>query len=340
MKHWNLLPQAVYPAVSALVLIALTQEPALGQDKTAGAETATSPEQPLNPAATTEVPAADDSIEKLGLAAERFVAAFNERDAAAIAALFMPRGEIHGRDGTMISGRDEIEAFYAGIFADESAPEIALEASSVQLVSPEMAIEDGVIHFTYPGDEPVRSISYSATQLRQPDGSWLTAISRDKSEITPPSEQIKPLHWLIGEWTLEGEDGVRVDMVIDLDQRENYLLGEALITNTEGDAQSSSLRIGWNPATSSLYWWIFDSEGGHATGQWARRDDQWLIHNTVVTAENEATSSSQTLTRDGPDCMVWGETNRTVAGETLPDTSFRFVRRAPAPASKLTKDSH
>jgi hypothetical protein len=125
-------------------------------------------------------------------------------------------------------------------------------------------------------------------------------------------------------------------MVIQPDQRENYLLGEALITNPDGDAQSSSLRIGWNPATSSMYWWTFDSEGGHTAGQWARRDDQWLIHNTVVTAENEATSSSQTLIREGADAMVWVATNRTVAGETLPDISFRFVRRAPAPGSKIT----
>jgi uncharacterized protein (TIGR02246 family) len=326
MKIRNPFPRAVLPAAAALVFV-FAQPPAFGQDNTAGAEPAGKPAQADKP---------DDAIETLGLAAERFVAAFNKRDASAIAALFMPSGEIRGRDGTIISGREEIETFYKGIFAADSVPGIALEASSVHFISPDIAIEDGVVHFTYAEDEPVRSISYTATQLRQADGSWLTAISRDKLEVTPPSEQIKPLRWLIGEWTLEGEEGVRVDMVIQPDQRENYLLGEALITNPDGDAQSSSLRIGWNPATSSMYWWTFDSEGGHTAGQWARRDDQWLIHNTGVTAENEATSSSQTLIREGADAMVWVATNRTVAGETLPDISFRFVRRAPAPGSKIT----
>jgi uncharacterized protein (TIGR02246 family) len=331
MKFRNHFPQALLPAASALVVFVFTQPQVFGQDKAAGAQPADKPEQADKP---------DDAIETLGLAARRFVAAFNGRDAAAIAGLFMPNGEIRGHDGTIISGREEIETFYKGIFAADSVPGIALEASSVHFISPDIAIEDGVVHFTYAEDEPVRSISYSATQLRQADGSWLTAISRDKLEVTPPSEQIKPLRWLIGEWTLEGEDGLRVDMAIHPDERENYLLGEALITTAEGDAQSTSLRIGWNPATSSIHWWNFDSDGGHTTGQWTRQDDHWLIQNSGVTAANETTSSSQSLARDGADSMVWVATNRTVAGETLPAISFRFVRRAPAPGSSLTNDGN
>lgn len=331
MKFRSLLPQAALPAVSALLVLALAHPQAPGQDEAAEPAHAGTSVQAVDP---------DAAIEALGAAADHFVAAFNERNAAAIAALFVPDGEIHGRDGTIISGRDEIEAFYAGIFAGESVPGVALEASSVHFVSPDVAIEEGIVHFTGAEDEPVRSIRYSATQLRQADGTWLTAAACENPEITQPSQQIKPLHWLIGEWTLEGEDGVRVDMVIGLDQRENYLLGEALVTNAQGDAQSSSLRIGWNPATSSVYWWTFDSEGGNAAGQWSRKDGQWLIDNQGVTAEGEATSSSQTLTRDGADSMVWVETNRTSAGDSLPDISFRFVRRAPAPCSKFTEDGH
>jgi uncharacterized protein (TIGR02246 family) len=331
MKIRNPFPRAVLPAATALVFLVFTQPQALCQDKAAGPQPADKPEQADKP---------DDAIETLGLAARRFVAAFNGRDAAAIAGLFMPNGEIRGHDGTIISGREEIETFYHGIFAADSVPGIALEASSVHFISPDIAIEDGVVHFTYAEDEPVRSISYSATQLRQADGSWLTAVSCDKLEVTPPSEQIKPLRWLIGEWTLEGENGLRVDMAIHPDERENYLLGEALITTAEGDAQSTSLRIGWNPATSSIHWWNFDSDGGHTSGQWTRQDDHWLIQNSGVTAANETTSSSQSLARDGADSMVWVATNRTVAGETLPDISFRFVRRAPAPGSSLTNDGN
>lgn len=63
-----------------------------------------------------------------------------------------------------------------------------------------------MIPLTIAGDEPVRSISYTATHAKQADGSWQIAASHSQSETTTPAEQIRPLHWMIGEWTLESED--------------------------------------------------------------------------------------------------------------------------------------
>jgi uncharacterized protein (TIGR02246 family) len=153
------------------------------------------------------------------------------RDAAAIAALFTPLGEIVGSDGETLGGRQAIEDYHSGLFAGEKVPRIALEASDVELIAPGVAIEQGLVHLTLADDEPVRSIGYAVTHVKQADGSWLMAVSRSLSEATTLSERIKPLHWMIGEWTLESDDGVRIDMVIDLDDRENHLLGEALITD-------------------------------------------------------------------------------------------------------------
>jgi hypothetical protein len=201
-----------------------------------------------------------------------------------------------------------------------------------------VAIEEGLVHLTLASEEPVQSVGYTVTHVKQADGTWLMASSSSLSEVSTPAEQIKPLHWMIGEWTLEGEDGMRIDMVIDLDGRENFLLGEALITDAGQAAQSTSLRIGWNPATSSVYWWTFDSEGGNASGPWARRGDEWVVQTTGITADAEATASSRTLIRDG-DTMVWIATERMLAGEALPDLIYRFVRRAPDPLSLLSPEA-
>ena len=271
----------------------------------------------------------DADVESLGKAATRFVAAFNQKDAAAIAALFVETGEIVTRDGDTIHGREDIEARYKEIFAEDEVPQIALEASSVRMVAPGVAIEDGVIHFTTKEDEPVKSISYSATQVKQADGSWLIASTRDQLEVTPPSEYIKPLAWMEGEWTYEGDDGVTMALVMDLDESGNYLLGEAVTTDTDGDSQNTSIRIGWNPATSSVYWWTFDSAGGNASGPWTRTANGWSIRTTGVTADAETNSASQKLSRDGDDTIVWNSTDRTMGGDAQPDISIRFVRRAP-----------
>lgn len=306
--------------VTALtLLLAATSRLALAQE----AQPAAIP----TPTATPE----DDAIEGLGSSAARFVAAFNAKDAATLASLFLPTGEIIGRHGEEIRGRKDIEAFYTTVFSADKVPKIALEASSVRLLTPDVAIEDGLIHSSTDADEPVKSVSYSVTQLRQPDGSWLIASSRDHLELTPPSEHLKPLVWLAGDWTYEGEDGVRMDLALRLDQSGNFLLGEAAATDTAGDVQHTSIRIGWNPAASSICWWTFDSDGGNASGQWTRNGNQWLIRTTGITADAETIASSHQLSRDGDDTIVWKSTDRVIAGEAQPDTTLRFVRRAPDP---------
>jgi uncharacterized protein (TIGR02246 family) len=310
-----------HKAVHAIALLCLSSLPNLhAQDAPAAADQ--------------EQAGLEATFESLGEAAENFVAAYNNKDAAAIAALFTPQGRIIGTDGEALGGREAIKDYYRELFASEKIPQIALEASEVELVDPGTAIEDGLVHLTLADDEPVRSIRYNVTHVKQPDGKWLIAVSRSLSEATKPSERIKPLHWMIGEWTLEREDGMRIEMVIDIDDPGNHLLGEALITKPEAESQTTNLRIGWNPATSSVYWWTFDSEGGNASGPWARRDDEWVVSSNGVTADGEASASSQTLLRDG-DSMVWISTQRILADEALPDMTYRFVRRAPDPISLL-----
>jgi uncharacterized protein (TIGR02246 family) len=287
------------------------------------------------PAATPE----DADVESLGQAAARFVAAFNARDAATIAGLFLPAGEIIGRSGEEIRGREEIQAFYEDLFAGETVPQIALEAASVRIIAPGVAIEDGVVHITTTESEPVKSVSYSVTQIKQPDGSWLIASSRDHLEVTAPSEHLKPLVWLGGEWTYEGDDGVRMELAVGLDDSGNFLLGEAIATDPAGEVQTTSLRIGWNPATSSVYWWTFDSDGGNASGQWTRDGDGWLVRTSGITADGETNAATQRVSMDGGDTILWEATDRVRAGETLPDATLRFVRRAPEPDPEALADS-
>ena len=319
MKTWNFHPHRIAPAVALLL-------PAFFCD------TMAQQAPPAAPPAAADVESLPDAdLLLLGKAAEHFVEAFNQKDATAIAALFLPQGEIVTSKGETFSGREAIQAHYAEVLAAETAPLIALEAHSVRLVTPGVVVEDGVVHLTTSDEEPVTSVAYSATHSKQPDGSWLIATNRDQPAITPPAERLKPLHWLVGEWTLEGEDGLRVDMVLDLDDSGNYLLGESLVTDAEGDSQSTHLRIGWNPATASIYWWTFDSKGGFTAGPWARNGNDWTIATTGFTADAEANSTTQTLTRVREDIMDWSARDRLLVDETLPDIALRFVRRAPDP---------
>ncbi len=309
----------------ALFLLLAAPLPCLAADK------------PAEAAASDDTPA-DADIEALGKAATRFVEAYNKKDAAGVAALFLPNAEMITRDGSTVRGRAEIETRYKEFFAGDDVPQVALEASELRMIAPGIAIEDGTLHFTDPDEsEPVKSITYTATQVKQADGSWLIASTRDQLEVTPPSERIKPLAGLAGDWTFSSDD-LRMDLSMDLDASGNYLLGEAVATDGDGDVQTTSIRIGWNPACSSVFWWTFDSAGGNAAGQWTRSGDEWLIRTSGVTADAETNAATQRLSFDGPDTLVWKSTDRVMGGEAQPDLELKFVRRAPDAAAGKPED--
>ncbi|WP_367871080.1 SgcJ/EcaC family oxidoreductase [Luteolibacter sp. Populi] len=306
---------------ATLLFIAPLALPCPAQEKVA---------DPAVAAETTDEPA-DADVESLGKSAAKFVEAFNKKDAAGVAALFLPTGEMITRDGDAVRGRDEIEARYKEIFEDDGdeVPQVALEASSLRMIAPGVAIEDGVLHFTTAKEsEPVKSIAYSATQVKQADGSWLIASTRDQLEVTPPSEHLKPLAGLAGDWCFEADD-LRMELSMDLDDSGNFLLGEALTTDGDDDVQTTSIRIGWNPACSSIFWWTFDSAGGNASGQWTRTGSEWLIRTSGITADAETNAATQRLSFDGEDTLVWKSTDRVMGGGAQPDLELRFVRRAP-----------
>ena len=86
-----------------------------------------------------------------------------------MAALFTENGELTdlhaGRSRLRPRG---IQARYEEIFAATDAPQIAIEVDSVRLVGTNLAIEDGTVHQTPPGeDAPPFSTTYAAVLQKQ-----------------------------------------------------------------------------------------------------------------------------------------------------------------------------
>ncbi len=108
MKNRTLLHQKILPALALLCVVWLPHSSA--QDA------------PVEATAVASVQATTAPLDSLGKAAERFVNAFNQKDAAGIAALFTPLGEIIWKDGETLAGRQAIEDYYLELFAGEKVP--------------------------------------------------------------------------------------------------------------------------------------------------------------------------------------------------------------------------
>lgn len=286
--------------------------------------------------------AEEPSPEIAGLqqAAADFVAAYNRKDAAAVAAMFTENGEITDlAGGDITSGRAEIKARYEAIFAAKDAPAIAIEVASVRLVAAGLAIEDGTFHLNLPGDdEPVRSTTYTAVLAKDGANGWRIASTRSLEDVTDAAGRLADFAAdLKGDWTCQ-KDAVRVDFAFGWDPTGKFLTGEALVTKPDIEPQATSIRIGWDGARKTITWWTFDSEGGFSKGDWTPTDEGWLLRTEGTTADGEATTGSGRLTFEGKDTMVWKVTDRLVDGERLPDTELRFVRPAPAPAEEAVAE--
>ena len=273
------------------------------------------------------------AIPGLEEAAEKFVAAYNQRDAAAIAALFTEDGEMTNLSADdIISGRAAIQARYEAVFAD-TPPKMALEVTSVRLVAPDLAIEDGTVHLTPSDDQtaPPRSNGYCAVLRKNSGGIWQIASTRDLTDTTDAGGQIEDLAEILkGEWTCQTEDGVRLDW----DKSGKFLIGDMLTTTSDAEPQDGSIRIGWDAARKSIVSWMFDAVGGFTTGVWTPTDDGWLIRSEGTTGDGEILTASQKLTAENKETLLWTATNRVIGGEAQPDKTLRIVRQAPEPSAE------
>lgn len=269
------------------------------------------------------------NLDALAANASSFVEAYNRADHEALAKLFLPAGEIVLSDGELVSGREEITAFYQELFSAAQKPKAALEAGSVRFVTPGIAVEDGTLHVTKPSGEVV-SHYYTAVQVQQESGSWLTASIKDELEDqAPASEKLIALQWLAGDWLIE-KDGTRTFLAFDWSDDGPYLDGRALTETAGEESTASTYRIGWNSARKNFVSWGFDAQGGYTKSEWTNTDEGFLLRTIGVTADGEVNQSTQTITPDDNlQGFTWASRDHTIGDEVQPDRSMRVVKRPP-----------
>ncbi len=280
--------------------------------------------------------ATSPEIAGLQQAAADFVIAFNKKDAAAIAALFTEAGEMSDlKAEEIISGRAEIQAHYEDILKAPDAPSVAIEVDSVRLVAPDLAIEDGTIHFTPPGDdEPARSSAYTAVIKKNAAGAWQIASTRSLADATDATGQLADLaDSMKGDWTSQKGE-VRLDLAIGWHESGNYLAGKMLSTKPDATPLTTTIRVGWDAARKTITAWMFDEEGGFAKADWTPTENGWQIRTEGTTAEGESMSANQRVVFTSDDTFTWSAKDRLINGESQPDTELRVVRQAPEPAAK------
>lgn len=274
-----------------------------------------------------DVPGSNTDEAAVRKAGAAYVDAFNAGDLTTLASLWSPDGVYVNRiDGEQVVGRAAIAAQFKSLFETTENLKLAVEVDSIQFVSPNVALEHGIASFLEQGADP-ETVEYSAVYVRR-DGNWLLDRVTDQASRTLLSnyEQLKSLEWFIGSW-VDQDENVRIVTDCNWTKNKNFIT-RSFTVSAAGDVELSGMQIiGWDAAVKKIRSWTFDSDGGFAQGVWSNSKGRWYVHKKGTTASGETTTAVNHITTVDDETFAFESTQRTLAGELLPNIDEVLVVR-------------
>jgi uncharacterized protein (TIGR02246 family) len=258
---------------------------------------------------------------------EAYVKAFNSHDAKAIAAFWSPEAVYVNRlTREQVVGRKAIAAQFKSIFQTTEDLKLDVSVESIQFVSPNVAVEHGVANFLSPQSEP-EEVAYSAVYVRR-HGKWLLDRVTDdpKPIVYSHYQQLKDLEWMIGSWVDKDENG-QITTECNWTKNKNFITRRFTVSIEDRIDLSGMQIIGWNAADQKIRSWTFDSDGGVAEGTWSKNDNRWYVSKKGTTADGRSVSATNIITCVDNNAFTLQSTQRTVAGDLLPNIDEVMVVR-------------
>ena len=331
--------------IGVLLVVALCCGSSPGDEKPAGAtaapKAAATAAAPKAAAATkASAPVADPkaaapAADPVGKTLAALGAAYNARDAKAISGLFSPTGEFIDGEGNIFHGREAIAREFEALFEINPTSNIKLTSHDVREISTGLFAADCVVQLSagakVESTEPVQ-IEFSALVVRQADGSWLLASVRSEGEesLQTPHAHLARLAWLVGEWVDESSEST-MHTNTRWSEDGNFLLTDFTVHIAGRKAMSGTQRIGWDASLEQFRSWVFDSEGGFATGLWTELEDRWVVKASGARPDGLTGSGTQTY-QPSPNGYTFMMTDRVVGDQAMPDFVSHIVRKPPEPA--------
>jgi len=260
------------------------------------------------------------------------VAAFNAHDSATLAAHWSPEAVYtNPNTGNQAVGHEAVKKEFDTLLTEREKDQLEVDVESIEFVSPNVAIENGVARVTGP-EGAVEVSHYTAIHVRR-DGKWLLdRVSETEEDTTPPShyEQLKDLEWMIGTW-LDANGDDQIETTCQWARNNNFII-RSFKVNVEDRIDTSGIQvIGWDPAAEKIRSWAFDSNGGFAEGKWTKKNDRWYVESNATLPDGQKGSSINIMTIVNENTFGWQSTGREVDGNILPNIDEVQVTRLAVP---------
>ena len=267
----------------------------------------------------------DEAAIRTGVMA--YAKAFNQGNAEAVAGFWSPNAVYTNRiSGQQVVGREAIGKQFKDLFASSDKLKLDLSVESIQFVSPNVAVEHGTAQFLSSKSDP-EAIEYSAVYVRR-DGKWLLDRVTDEAVKAADSnyEKLKGLEWFIGSW-VDQDENIRIETDCNWTKNKNFMTRSFTVSAGDNVELSGMQIIGWDAASKQIRSWTFDSDGGFSQGVWSKSKDRWYVHKKGTTADGETTTAVNHVTPVDDNTFAFQSTQRTLAGQMLPNIDEVLVAR-------------
>ena len=260
-----------------------------------------------------------------------YVKAFNDGDAKALTSHWGPEGELVTPSGATFTGTAALESEFNSYFEATPDAKLELAETTIEFISPSVAMESGIARVVVPGEPPSES-EYEAVHVKR-GGSWKIDSTREQNVPEPPPshyENLKALEWMIGSWVDEDETGA-VETTCRWTTNANFIV-RSFKVYVEGriDFEGTQV-IGWDPYAGAIRSWMFDSDGGFGSGRWSGSGKEWSVQMLNVLPDGRRASSTNVYTVLDADTIQFRGIGRQIDGELLPNIPPIRVVRATQP---------
>ena len=273
----------------------------------------------------------------------RLETSFNNGDAKSLAACWTESGEFVGPQGTRADGREDLEKQFQDAFsARKVASKLTLHVNHVRLVNDELALVEAVAEA-----KPVAVVDgalIAAFVLVKQKGRWLIESARETLVHAPAqTNHLKDLDWLMGDWSSETSPaGISLRSSCGRTAEQAFLIRKFQVEGKGAFLHGGTEVIGWDPRTSRIRSWVFDTDGGFGENVWVRDGNRWLIKFSGTLADGSEASATHIITKVDDDTVTLQSKDRIVGGVAQADIPETVLKRQTAgkPADKTPTAGH
>jgi uncharacterized protein (TIGR02246 family) len=246
------------------------------------------------------------------------IQAFNDRDAAAIAANWTDEGEYIRNDGDPVRGRADIQKGYAEFFKTlKGKPTVEVQTDNLRFTSADTAVSEVTLRLKNEQGQVIAS-SWRNTLLVRENGQWKVALVQEWDRDNSLDDTLKDLEWLIGTWRMDTKDR-DVTTTYEWDENKTFIRGKYTVKKDAKVIESGMQVFGRDNADGGIRSWVFQSDGGFGDGLWTRDGKNWTVDFGGVTADGKKLSATVNYVRVNPDTFTWQSVQQTVDGQPIAD---------------------